>query len=201
MCRFLNSDGIYDTNTGVLEHNMFAYCNNDPINMIDSEGTGPLLNLIIGAYKKLKNIFNGTDGDHGPSVENISDSIKLVRESTKSYSDKCKEAKETYTTFIGNVVDSQSNKKVKPKPYKNKNIKLSTDSRYARNAYRGLCTHALNYGYDLHNMTWEDVKKHPQLEKELLEIYPIWDQASAKAIATVYGVDWFFEVGSKLVFR
>ena len=50
--RFISADGIYDTNTGVLSHNMFAYCNNNPVNMIDSEGTGPLWNLIKNAAKK-----------------------------------------------------------------------------------------------------------------------------------------------------
>ena len=39
MCRFLNADGVYDTNTGILSHNMFAYCNNNPTNCLDPDGT------------------------------------------------------------------------------------------------------------------------------------------------------------------
>nr|WP_303857839.1 RHS repeat-associated core domain-containing protein [Aminicella lysinilytica] len=37
--RFLNADGAVSTGTGILGHNMFVYCNNRPVIMIDSEGT------------------------------------------------------------------------------------------------------------------------------------------------------------------
>ena len=50
--RFINADGIYDTNTGLLSHNMFTYCNNNPVNMVDSTGMGPL-------WEAAKTIFRG----------------------------------------------------------------------------------------------------------------------------------------------
>ena len=50
--RFLNADGIYDTRTGMLSHNMFAYCNNNPVNMVDSTGSGPIWNSIKGAFQQ-----------------------------------------------------------------------------------------------------------------------------------------------------
>lgn len=37
-CRFISADGIYDTNSGMLEHNMFTYCTNAPINKHDPTG-------------------------------------------------------------------------------------------------------------------------------------------------------------------
>jgi RHS repeat-associated protein len=40
--RFINADGYVSTGTGMLGYNMFAYCNNNPINMIDYEGQAPL---------------------------------------------------------------------------------------------------------------------------------------------------------------
>ncbi|MBE6632775.1 MAG: RHS repeat protein [Ruminococcaceae bacterium] len=40
-CRFLNADGYVSTGQGLLSYNMFAYCNNDPINQSDSQGTWP----------------------------------------------------------------------------------------------------------------------------------------------------------------
>ena len=46
LCRFLNADGICDTNTGMLSHNMLAYCNNNPVNMIDSNGTFGILTVL-----------------------------------------------------------------------------------------------------------------------------------------------------------
>lgn len=36
--RFLNADGILDTEQGLIGTNMYAYCENDPINMCDAEG-------------------------------------------------------------------------------------------------------------------------------------------------------------------
>ena len=39
MGRFLNADAYASTGQGVLGNNMFAYCNNDPVNMIDPAGT------------------------------------------------------------------------------------------------------------------------------------------------------------------
>ena len=37
--RFISADSYYDTQTGVLSHNMFAYCNNNPVNYADPQGT------------------------------------------------------------------------------------------------------------------------------------------------------------------
>ena len=37
--RFLNADGYVSTGTGLLGHNMFAYCDNNPVNFADPTGT------------------------------------------------------------------------------------------------------------------------------------------------------------------
>ena len=37
-CRFISADEYTDTDTGYLGYNMFAYCNNNPINYADHEG-------------------------------------------------------------------------------------------------------------------------------------------------------------------
>lgn len=37
--RFINADVYCDTNTDIFGTNMFTYCNNDPINQVDPEGT------------------------------------------------------------------------------------------------------------------------------------------------------------------
>ena len=36
--RFLNADGYVSTGSGVLDTNMFAYCGNNPVNMVDESG-------------------------------------------------------------------------------------------------------------------------------------------------------------------
>ena len=40
-CRFISADVLLSTGQGVIGHNSFAYCNNDPINMFDNDGTAP----------------------------------------------------------------------------------------------------------------------------------------------------------------
>ena len=38
LCRFMNADGYVQTGQGVLDKNMFAYCENNPIHRIDPDG-------------------------------------------------------------------------------------------------------------------------------------------------------------------
>ena len=45
--RFNNADSYYDTGTGFLGYNMFAYCNNNPITNYDPEGTGILTIIAV----------------------------------------------------------------------------------------------------------------------------------------------------------
>lgn len=40
-CRFLSADTFVSTGQGILGYNMFAYCNNNPVNLIDSSGALP----------------------------------------------------------------------------------------------------------------------------------------------------------------
>ena len=41
MCRFISSDGYIQTGQGILDKNMFAYCENNPTNKVDKNGTNP----------------------------------------------------------------------------------------------------------------------------------------------------------------
>lgn len=41
ICRFINADGYISTGQGLLGYNMFAYCNNNPINCVDYGGNAP----------------------------------------------------------------------------------------------------------------------------------------------------------------
>ena len=45
--RFINADSLAITGQGSLGTNMFAYCNNNPVMLVDSEGTGPVLFVLI----------------------------------------------------------------------------------------------------------------------------------------------------------
>jgi RHS repeat-associated protein len=50
-CRFLNADSQLNPGTGLIGYNMFAYCNNNPVNMADPDGHLPFFVItgLIGA--------------------------------------------------------------------------------------------------------------------------------------------------------
>jgi len=45
--RWINADGYISTGNGVLEKNMFAYCLNNPVNMVDPSGEIAITTLIL----------------------------------------------------------------------------------------------------------------------------------------------------------
>ena len=56
ICRFISVDGLLATGTGILEHNMFTYCNNNPVNLTDDDGRAPLK---VARYLFARWIFGG----------------------------------------------------------------------------------------------------------------------------------------------
>ena len=65
MGRFINADVFASTGQGLLGNNMFAYCNNNPINMADyqgyltiSIGIGGGANLFVGASEGISIAFD-----------------------------------------------------------------------------------------------------------------------------------------------
>ena len=47
ICRFINADGYVSTGQGILGNNMFAYCNNNPVNYVDPFGESSLFSLFV----------------------------------------------------------------------------------------------------------------------------------------------------------
>ena len=58
--RFISADSYVSTGQGLIGYNMYAYCNNNPVNMVDFEGTKPLFIQRIGVVKPVVvEIFSG----------------------------------------------------------------------------------------------------------------------------------------------
>ena len=196
--RFINADGYLDTQTGLLSHNMYAYCNNNPVNMIDSEGTGPLFSLIKNGVIKLFKIIRGEDDAISSSSNNYTSDLIS---GTVEYGESISKAQEDYVTQVSNVVNYNSTKDAPIKKFNKKRVKIKPNHYYAKRAYQGISTVAMEMGYNLSEMTWEDVQNHPELEKRILNEYCIWDQQSSETIAKVYGLEWSVEIGSGIVFK
>ncbi len=47
ICRFINADGYVSTGQGLTGLNMFAYCNNNPVNCVDYSGEFPWLIVFL----------------------------------------------------------------------------------------------------------------------------------------------------------
>ena len=50
--RFINADGYDSTSQGVIGHNMFAYCSNNPVRYCDFEGSRPIDALSVSSETK-----------------------------------------------------------------------------------------------------------------------------------------------------
>ncbi len=148
--RFINADGYVDTQTGLLSHNMYAYCNNNPINMVDSTGTVPLWDLIKNGAKKIWKILTGNDDNVSSSDSSYTDTIM---NGAIKYQEKIDNAQKEYVTQVGNVVNFRSTKNAEIKKFNNKRVRIKPNHYYARRAYQGISTVAYTMGYDLKNMT------------------------------------------------
>ncbi len=100
-CRFINADGLVSTGQGILGYNMFAYCNNNPINMTDLYGNWPLWAKIAvaAAVTVVTVIVVPTVVNH---IINNSNKKKIDKELKDSYTKE--EAKEE----INNIVSKYS---------------------------------------------------------------------------------------------
>ena len=47
ICRFISADGYVSTSQGILGNNMFAYCGNNPVNMVDPTGEFSLTVILV----------------------------------------------------------------------------------------------------------------------------------------------------------
>ena len=56
ICRFINADSYVSTGQEFVGFNMFAYCNNTPVNLVDREGMGPYSAFTFNDYRVVHNM-------------------------------------------------------------------------------------------------------------------------------------------------
>ena len=91
LCRFINADGYVQTGQGLLDKNMFAYCENNPINRADRNGMfwKEVGNFFKELGNKIENFFKSTFGagsetvyqskyetEYSPQIANLFVSVK-----------------------------------------------------------------------------------------------------------------------------
>lgn len=64
MGRFINADAFASTGQGILGHNMFVYCNNNPVVYIDATGTAPQHSTVY-----LKQTSSNGGSGYGPNID------------------------------------------------------------------------------------------------------------------------------------
>ncbi len=91
-CRFINADGYVSTGQGLTGYNMFAYCNNNPVNYVDYSGESAfgivlLLLLGVGVLGVLTSCDNpdandiyDTYGDVGDVLGFVDDSVQFAED-------------------------------------------------------------------------------------------------------------------------
>jgi len=124
--RFINADGLVSTPTGLLGGNMFAYCNNNPVNYSDSNGmckktaNGMVYEFCLFAsncFKKSttpKSTFLGTNS----SSEKVTISPKKQEPSATIFKGK---------GISGSVYVSINNKDKVPSKYGDVHLKVTID--------------------------------------------------------------------------
>ena len=81
-CRFINADAYMSTGQGITGNNMFAYCNNNPVNYYDPSGCMANEHYSGGTSMALPcgyGYSNGGGGGGGASTEVTVQYIKIVR--------------------------------------------------------------------------------------------------------------------------
>ena len=60
-CRFVNADKFVGTGQGIIGYNMFAYCNNNPVNFSDTSGSKMTCCVVVNDGGGRGNVFEEQD--------------------------------------------------------------------------------------------------------------------------------------------
>ena len=103
ICRFISADGYVSTGQGILGNNMFAYCNNNPVNRVDLTGSISFKKMVVFFAVIAGLIIVSTGVNH---CINLANEKKIETELSDSYTqDEAKVAIDNYLSKYNN--DSQ----------------------------------------------------------------------------------------------
>lgn len=158
--RFIGADDLLATSCGVLEHNMYAYCNNNPINQMDSSGdiSIAIVGLVIGIAALVISSFNSSSntGVVSSLVEGVGSVASSVTSGVKNAVStvKAKTRKKRDKNKRENMIYTLKNKNGKVIYVGRTNNKNDTKARHKRNPSRI----NLNFEIEVENLNWWEAR-------------------------------------------
>ena len=211
ICRFINADSTdYLGATGtLLSYNLFAYCENDPVNRIDEDGRSwqDVKNALesIGAkikkiYKRYKALTSTQCYNLIKSVKNNVSNVNSVLKLTKRVKKKLEDCKENIFQHVRDVVNigyfEGKGKKGYIAIYR-KSFGYKEDKLYSicyalyKSAWLVILA---SFDYDITDKKWKDLPDY--CKQELLNTFPSW----SKKIALNVGKYYSFDIAVDVVF-
>lgn len=144
-CRFINADGYVSTGQGLTGYNMFAYCNNNPVNYVDysgeiSIGAASLILLFAGLLLALtsseSNVIDGlqglTDGvDFGLSILEFGESTQAHNKYIYAYSEAVVEYNKSGNIMWNDTLSEAFGRQKDPYNSYKKSIEIDAPTLYA----------------------------------------------------------------------
>jgi len=97
--RFLNADALVSTGQGELGNNMFAYCNNNPVNLMDRNGDSPDSIFAWIGEELGELLYEWITGNDHPSHQTETVEIAVVSEQNQMIADGASEMWDAYSEY------------------------------------------------------------------------------------------------------
>ena len=196
ICRFINADSTdYLGATGtLLSYNLFAYCENDPVNRVDEDGRSwkDVKNALKKIGEKVKKIYKKYSDLTSTKCAKILKSVnstKNLMKKTKKNLDDCKDDILQHVKDVVNInyLENKGKKGYEPTHRKSYGIGKKKLYTHCCNERSTVWLYVLaSFSYDISNTSWTYLPEDVKLE--LLNTFASWDKKTAVNIGLYYGV-------------